>query len=511
MKVLLIQNEQVVTTYNHSDTGNILPIVASLLMELILEETYVAGKNLFPALASINEQFKSVPGWKMRISDAKRRHPIPTLDGTVGYTGTFFVDYFCIDTKSGGKRLPRKRISVINLERFIRHPPRDPEQQLEMALALLDLAKSRGIKLRSSNGALGAGLLKTMSTWEKKRHAAPQFINRIGRKYLPGNYYSISSRVSGKVPFGYYLDQSGSHHSIAQSVSIPHPHYLRARGHFKGELQKVELWRNWTREGDTVFEDIMNGNHFGLVLARIYIGQTGRYDSHLYPPWAKKRGKKYVWLWTPELRFVQSDERMHLDSFMAGFTSTIRDPSIVQYATWALNYLRENNWTKPYTKPALLSAYGMLAFNSEDRPTIRRYWGGEVKGTKVYLPEAGIVSERSFTLNDKYQHAICNTIGRGIIEAETRTRSIEYAKELHSRGFHVAQIYSDGIFVETDQLPFIRAGWRIEGEHTNVSIPRSNAFISDQATKLPGIPRYEDDNRWLDIRNKSRQPLTATA
>ncbi len=479
-------------------------------MELVLEETYISGVNLFPSLARINEQFKNVSGWTMRITDAKRRHPIPTMDGTVGYRGTFFVDYFCVDTKSGsrGKRLPRKRISVINLERFVRHPPTGPEQQLEMALALLHLAKSRGVKIKNSNGALGSALLKSMDRWESKRHAAPQFINRIGRRYLPGNYYGISTRATGKIPFGYYLDQSGSHHSIAQVVGIPHPHFLRARGYTKGKFENPELWKHWTREGDNVFQDILDGKHYGLVLARVYVGQTGRYDSHLYPPWAKKRGKRYVWLWTPELRFIQADDRLHLDSFMAGFTSTIRDAAIAEYGTWALNYLKDNLWAKPYTKPALLSAYGMLAFNSETRPTVRRYWGGNVRGTKVRLPEAGIVHERSFDLDDRYQHAICNTIARGVIEAETRTRSLEYAKELHGQGFHIAQVYSDGIFVETNQLPFIRDGWRIEGEHTNVSIPRSNAFISDQVTKLPGIPHTEDDTRWLNIRNESKKPLT---
>lgn len=491
-----------------------------------MDEIYVAGTGLYPFLASINNQWQSaVPGWRMRISDKKRRVPVEKSDGKIGYSGHFFVDYFSVDQQSsvsGGKRLSRKRINVINLELFFNKPPTDPEIQLEAVLALFHVADNRKINIRSSNGALGAALLRTMPSYKKeKRHAAPKFINLFSRKYLPGNYYGVSNRLTSKtyadneghkdIPFGYYLDQIGSYHQIVKTARVPHPHSIRARGYYKEAMtwgDRNIFWRNWTTTEDSVFEEIMKGKQIGLFLARVHTATLGRYDRHLYPPWAQKPGNRYVWIWTPELRFVMADKRLYLDSFMAGFSGFTSDTAISEYGTWALDYLQANNWTKQYTKGALHAAYGMLAFNSVDRPAIRKYWGGNVRGTKVDLPSAGTVNEREFKLGSTYQTALNNTIAFGIIQSETRTRSLEYGKYLHEQGFHVVQVYVDGIFVETNQMPFIMDGWKIEGQYTNVSIPRPNAFLSDQVKKLPGIHQTEDDDIWLQRREESRRPVS---
>src|SRR5271167_1303448 len=125
MKVLVIQGDQVVTALNHPDRGEAFPIIASLLLDPTFESIYVAGANLYPCLARINFKMKDAVGWRMRISNPSKRHPIPMPNGGYAYRGTFYVDYFCIDQRSSSKRnngrYPRRRIEVINLERFNRH------------------------------------------------------------------------------------------------------------------------------------------------------------------------------------------------------------------------------------------------------------------------------------------------------------------------------------------------------------------------------------------------------
>jgi len=145
----------------------------------------------------------------------------------------------------------------------------------------------------------------------------------------------------------------------------------------------------------------------------------------------------------------------------------------------------------------------MLAFNGAGK-TVYRYWGGNNSRSKCEIPGAGVVSESVIPINPNIQLSTVNVIARGMIEAETRTRSIEYARELHRQGFHVPQIYADGVLVETDSLPFVREGWRISHSLTNVHIPRSNAIISDQIVKLPGAAGGEQDRAWERTREASQ-------
>jgi hypothetical protein len=498
-KVLLVNGSDVVLAHNHSDTGPAIPIIASLLLESQVARGFIAGTRLFDVLAQLNTLMQqSVPGWRMRITN-RRRYAFLS-NGEKRVTGRFFVDYFGVDRKSCGKRQPRCRFDVMNLDLLREQPPQDPSEQMEMALALLEMCDHRGITFKGTRGGLGNSMLKQSPYWEQGRIGAPKFINDKARPYLPGNFYALSSKVEDSrgvsaIPHCYYIDQTSSHHTIASEVALPHPQHLHARGRWK------TLSGKWCTPDSPTGQALMGGRHTGIMLCKVMTTTVPRSEQHLYPPWALESGTKYVWIWTPELRLLP-DRRIQVEYILASFTATAYDMVLPEYASWAMGEISLNSKRASYKKGSLLAAYGMLAFNGAGK-SIYRYWGGVNSRPKCEIPMAGVVSESKVSIPDTVQLSTVNVVARGIIEAETRTRSIEYARELQSQGLHVPQIYADGLLVETDSLPLVPSGWRISHSLTNVHIPRSNAIISDQIVKLPGVGKDERDQEWQRLREES--------
>src|SRR6266568_1453777 len=235
-KIYVIQNNDIVLSTTGDYIGPVLPFLSSIFSTWDFNKYYLVGTDLYPCLARINKIFQEVvPGWKMRINSRRRKAIIK--DGITAIAGEFFVDYIAIDRQikgkiTGTKRFSRQRIDIINLELIKDDPPKNPVDQLEMAMVIIDLQRKRGInQIKKTRGSIGAGLLKKSPLWNKGRHATPKFINEHSRKYLPGNYYSISNKIKHKgtelsLPFCYLIDQDNAHHSITTSIPIPHPNAI---------------------------------------------------------------------------------------------------------------------------------------------------------------------------------------------------------------------------------------------------------------------------------------------
>jgi hypothetical protein len=431
----------------------------------------------------------------MKITVNRRR----TYDrnGKMSVFGVFMVDYLSFRISpshyAGNKShtFPTIRWDVINLEVFMKPPPTEINEQWQAAKALLQLCDARGVSFRASRGSLSTALLKASPFWDnKERTPAPRFVNNIARDHLPGNHYSVSDV---EIPFGgmehcYYIDQTSAHHKIASQIAIPHPCHIRARGYFRQALENNHF-KAWLKT--------LPKYHNGLFLCGIELSTIPTKKKYLYPKEIAllKPGFHHIWLWSPEIRLLEGDHLVQLRYVVCGLSTDKHDMAITEYAHFAMEQL-ESPENKPYIKTLLLAAYGMLAFNPTGYKSYR-YWGGndQSRGQVVEIPEAGLVREVCVTLPDFVQIKTTNVCARGMIEAETRTRSLLYARELVKQGYHVAQIYADGLVVETDHLPFIPEGWRITHSLTNVMIPRPNAIISDQMTKLPGITREEAERR----------------
>jgi len=443
----------------------------------------IAGNNLYELLASLAPEVKKDEGWTMTISlQQQRTRPMDLRETRL--TGKIYVSrityrYPKVGGRANRKRPPAIKWVVLELGLFMESPPSDPTDIARAGQSLVELATRRGIKPRPSPGSFGSAMLRASSEWSKRRHAAPEFISTIAREHLPGNYYAISQKTKGRnLEHVYYMDQEASHHKIASSIPLPHPHTLRARGYFRGAENKT--YTPWTNDYAKLRQ------YVGLVLCRVHCATLPQEQEHLYPPWAKKPGTQNVWIWTPELRLFEGDHRLQFEHVICALVSRHTDTALWEYAEWALEQRKrpdKNNY-----KSALLAAYGMLACRS-DRPLNNFSVHGRAKPPRAMIVELPLLPEvyRSEVRRTRAP-STQNVIARGVIEAETRTRSLEYAKQLEADGIPVAQIYADGLLAAVNQMPLhIPEHWRIAASLTHVRSPHPNSIISDQLVRLPGI------------------------
>lgn len=436
----------------------------------------IAGNNMYPTLAKLVPMLHSDYGWSAGLKMQQKRKPVSgRLGGVIYFTR---LTYRFPKERCNGKRFRPGSIKwlILNLELFC-----ETNEIEDSARALVSLARERGIRPRDSPGSFGGALLRASPAWQKGRNPAPWFISEKARHYLPGNFYALRHGYRIKtVPTAYYLDQKSSHHTIASTVPIPHPGFLHARGRLRSvEQGKYPAWI----QGENVAK--MLARHTGLLCAMIECDFIPDSQRHLYPPWALKSGKRAVWLWTPELRLL--DRRVRLRWVSASLTSYKMDPALLEFAGWSLEYLSHHK--HPAIKAALLAAYGLLGVRG-DKQVERYSVSGRPKPPRaenITIPLVGNV-HRSVVKNTRVS-AIQNVVARGVIEAETRTRSIEYARQLEGEGTHVMQIYADGLIAVTDQLPlFIPEYWRVAGELSNIYSPSPNTIIADNMIRTPGIP-----------------------
>lgn len=470
-------------------TGEITPGIS--VEQLLLEKPggIIVGNNLYPVISAFVPEQRKDTGWTSSLSLQRKKQLRDRVGGVIYYR--YFTYRFAkeIDTSKMGKARKQYRPAsikwlVFNLELWAEVPD---SELLLAAETLVEICDRRGIGPRSSPGALGSALLRASPHWTKGRSPAPRFISELGRERQPGNHYVLKQGYT-RVPRAYYLDQSSAHHRIASEIAMPHPEYLRARGMSRAAKDDVGGNRRPKWIGN-----ISNlEGHTGLLCAVVEVGTIPRHLLHLYPDWCRGSGKqvtewgrrKVVWIWTPELRLL--DTRVKLRWVTAALTSFIRDPAITEYAEWALDYLATS--PHPIAKPTLHAPYGMLGVNGIEN--IERYTiHGREKSPRaevVRFPLVGDVFHS--TIERKVTPSLQNVIARGVLEAETLTRSIEFARSLEAEGHPVVQIYADGLITTAAQLPFMPKGWRVAAELTGVTSPHPNSIQSNELVRLPGIP-----------------------
>jgi hypothetical protein len=428
----------------------------------------IAGRNLYPMLAGVVNEARRDAGWTASISAQRQQIKSDRVGGIIYFS---HLHYRFAKIRRNGVRFRPGSIKwlVLNLELFC-----ESEDIEGAARALVTLAERRGITPRYSPGSYGGAMLRASSAWEPDRQAAPRFISDAAREQLPGNYYALRDKYHN-TSHAYYLDQQSSHHTIAATIDLPNPKYLHARGYYRA----VEDGRTPRWVGVNKLD-----RHVGLLHAVVECDFLPPSVRHLYPPWAKQRGRRGIWIWTPELRLL--DRRIRLQYVSAALTSYEPDLALREYGQWSLTQLK--NHKHDAIKSALLAAYGMLGIRTKRE--IEKYSvhsrGKPPKAETVKLPLMDEVYRS--TIKRMRTPSIQNVIARGVIEAETRTRSIEYARQLESEGHDVVHIYADGLLTTAIQLPFLPDGWRVHGALSEVSSPNSSSIVSRELVRLPGIP-----------------------
>ncbi len=460
--------------------------LAHLIFDPTLPGGYIAGHNLFPLIADCQSAHASTPGFVAQIAGVKRH----LLRGTKRVAIGVFLPYMVGFRDPNRHRKARYFHCMEFTELFSGKVSSDLLEVVATAKQCLQVLQSRGVtRWTPSKGGLAARMLKASPEWEKGRHGAPRFVNDIGRLHLPGNHYGLGVPTKQIVKRALYLDQDGAHHAAAMTAPIPHPHHIRERGNAHA-LAEGKI-TPWAASNSPLLAELQS-EHYGLFAALVTIGNVPNKLAHMVPKWMQLPGTRIVYLhsnewWYLTLQWVQ------LNYVVAAWTATVKDPAIPEYAEWAKQQAAD---FRPL-KPTLLAAYGMLAVKHDNVSVT--YWGGPdvaQKGLKTSIPVAGAMRELQWVRQpDAKGPSTAHVVARGIIEAETRLRSLRYAWELHYAGLRVLSVYVDGIMVEGDRVPLLPPGWSVKTQLTDLMFYASNSYVSREEEKLPGIPKDDRDRR----------------
>lgn len=510
MRYLFVQSKGITDTL----TGEVFSHLSLDRLLVNNDGGVIAGNNLYPITAALAGDIVRDKGWTMRPAAQKKRQPRERVGGVLYNYLLHYrhkmtsqwepVEPWLAEYAGQMQRSPRYRPGsirwvILNLELFGEVADEDIP---DATMSLVSIAEARGIKLRHSPGSFGGALLRKSPEWESGRHAAPRFISKIGRDHLPGNFYEQrfdfrprlgeDARKPPEIPHAYYLDQKSSHHTIASEIDLPHPQHIHARHDRKYKKDNYTLWKH----GDNNFS-----RHVGLLGIMVECTTLPRETEHLYPRWCREPGVHFRWVYTPDMRLL--DNRVKLLGIVCAYTSVHHDPVLREFGKWALDRIEEG--VHPVVKSALLAPYGVLAVDSEsDIECYSVHGRNKPERAEVCRWPLMDTVYRS-TIQRRRTPIIQNVIARGVIESETRTRSIEYARALEAQGHRVVQIYADGLLVSSPQLPLLPPGWRVAGELTRVASSYPNRIISRELVRLPGIP----GGRRTSVIRSSRDPHSA--
>jgi hypothetical protein len=350
--------------------------------------------------------------------------------------------------------------------------------------ALRNWAMREGVSPKPSAGGIAAQLLRDSRFYPEARRKVPRATNDKARDVLPGNYYDL--RVSeNELQFftATYFDQVSAHHNVAATTPLPDANRLYAKGRFN----KVE-GKPWARRGTRLFDNAMRSHGLFYVSLK---------NPHFHPtafilPCQRRKGWHDAFVWSNELSFLR-ETGTDILAIIAAWTSDYADTGIPEYAQWALTQLQDNAQHAPWLKPTLLATYGVLAARPRRHETA--YKQSEKGEPARYAMGGKIIEAQRIRARYEMEGKISNVIQRGMIESETRLRSIRLAAFLHSFGLRVLAVYADSVFIEnTGQgVPLLPGNWTIKGHLDRLQFFNSTSFTSDQLQKLPGIPKDDRD------------------
>lgn len=367
-----------------------------------------------------------------------------------------------------------------------------PEKRLANLLSwgqdVREWCARENLKVSPTAGGLAGQLLKDPRWFPVARRKVPRATNARVRPVLPGNYYRLYCDPGDSQYTALYLDMKSSHHTIASTLTFPHPDHLTARGFFDVTDEPgvtVTDGRPWLRSGTRAFKRVTQESH-GLLYGRLEV-PAYHGDGHFPPPYMEKPGERMVWVYTNELPLIRElGGRWHY--LTAAWVSFHSDPGLNRYARYALSELRKaTSERRRWLKPTLLSTYGVLASQERQMETGYRVAnGGE---PRQYPAGSSMLPARARVASYPSEAPVTNVMYRGMIEAEQRAKAIGLARYVHGHGHRVLAIYADSIFVEGDRVPLLPAGWKVEGVLDGLVFSSATHFTSRQLSKLPGIRR----------------------
>lgn len=460
--------------------------------------SYIAVHEAGTVLGPLHEAFKHDPRWQYKLTPVQRTTGHTPTRGTQHTVTTVSVNFF---GWQANKHQRSRYFYPLDPLVFARQsaPQIRGRKDIDILTALFEWAKDlrafaveNQLRVSSTSGGIAAQLLRDPRFYPEPRRKVPAATNRKARVNLPGNFYRLNAE-SERFYRAVYLDQEAAHHNAAKSIEFPHADRLFAKGWFnRNGCNGCNGY--WSRPGTPHFQKIISQP--GLFYLRLWSPHVK--PGTTVPPFMETVGEHDTFIYSNELPMV---ERLggKIIGLYAAWTSTVVDKGLNKYALWALDQIKAAppetlNWLKP----TLLSAYGILAAKPRRLEfAFLQAKSGELKELPVGPALLPVFHKRTA---GKFEPGFANVIQRGMIEAETRKRSIELANELANGGLEVLAVYADSVFVRRNgPLPLLPAGWGVKSDLDGLRFLNAVQFTSRQLVKLPGIPR-EAQERYLQSR-----------
>lgn len=468
-------------------TGETLPFEALPLLIATHPSSIVVSSNVGSVVKALDDVWDDDPQWQFRMTPVVSEIYAPNRVKTRTVTKRTVVAFFGF-TRGKGKNLYHYPIEPDAFVGKTIHELRPGEDSrviklYEWAADVRFFLRDNNLLVRPTTGGIAGQLLRDERFYESERRKVPRATNDKARDQLPGNYYRLY--VPEKKTFdATYLDQKSAHHSCALGIAFPDANKLFAKGHFQEPGDKI-----MARSGTPRFKKLI-AEH-GLFLVNLNSPET---DPTTFPlPCMEKPGTNQAWIFSNEIPYIHECGGSIL-SIIAQWTSVDVESGLNKYAQWSLEELAEADSTRrAWLKPLLHSTYGILAA----RPKAIEFGYKRAKSgeDKRYPVGGGVVNVKARVTEGIHEMPTANVIHRGMIEAETRLRSIRLAKLFTAKGMKVLAIYADSIFVNLNdkRMPLLDNRWQVKGELSRLQFFSSTAFTSDVLTKLPGIPKGDMD------------------
>lgn len=456
----------------------------------------VVAHHFGTIIRHLDSEFDANPLWQYRAAPVERtawapgrKHKAVMKDCIISYFGfkgerkqaghyhyALSPHIFCLKSINElRKNVPGETATIVKL--------------MEWGKEVRDFLLEHELNLSPTSGGIAAQLLRDERFYPSARRKVPRHTNAKARDQLPGNYYRLYAAKKGHVYNAAYLDQTSAHHTAAQEIAFPAANTLMRHGRYSTLEDKP-----FARVDTPKYDDFIG--RFGLFYLAFEAPPFFKGDFPL-PNCGYDAGYRRGFFYSNELPYLQT-LGVRIRHIIACWVSPDRDVGLNKYAEWAMEQVKNaTDLSKPWLKPTLLSTYGVLAAKPKHLEFgYKRAKGGE---PKKYPCGSGFIDVQAKRTKKAREPLMANVIHRGMIEAQTRLYSLEYARELAASGYNILAIYADSLFVESNKdLPLIKPPWRVQDYLTTLRFQSSTHFTSQEISKTPGLP--------ADWRNRAKLP-----
>lgn len=368
----------------------------------------------------------------------------------------------------------------------------DVSELLRFGKDLRDWANSVELPVLPCASAFGSRLLRDARFGGGWRRKIPAATNRRLRSYLPGNHYQLLGATGLSYPEVHKWDQEAAHHHAALVTTFPHPDRLDAHGWFRRPPppeKRIARGRGAIPGLTPQWQELIAQPGLFIVAVHVPAGSTTGIDSLMIPQ-LRHTGTHWRALTSAEIQHVRDLKRdgfrVGLGDIWACWTSPEVDERPNEYAAWALEQPRDG---RPWVKPALLAAYGLLAARPRRFRNAWR-WCRQPDGAIGFQTRQGELVGWEKSSRREREPGTANMLARILIESRVRLDSLSFARQLRAEGLRPICVYADAVFATGPILHGVRAPvpWRYEGTVHDLTFDSPARYRSREETRLPGTP-----------------------